>query len=123
MKNLIFLLSLTVLASGQAFRSEPLANPSADGSVQPSWSAAPDGSAILSWIEPVKNGDYSHPVRTRYGFHIIKVEDKKVGAPKSCDDEQVKTQVQNELYNRELERQLKLWVDELRKKAYVDVKI
>ncbi len=69
------------------------------------------------------NGEYSHPVRTRYGFHVIKVEDKKVGATRTCDDEQVKTQVQNELYNRELERQLKLWVDELRKKAYVDVKI
>src|ERR1700679_908141 len=67
MKNLIFLLSLTVLASGQGFRAELLANPSADGSVQPSWSAAPDGSAILSWIEPVKNGEYSLRYAVRKG--------------------------------------------------------
>jgi parvulin-like peptidyl-prolyl isomerase len=70
-----------------------------------------------------KVGDISKPVRTQFGFHIIRVEDKRVSESKGCDDEQVKAQVSNELYNRELERQLKLWVDELRKKAYVDVKI
>src|SRR5580693_6095498 len=58
---------LTITASGQAFRAEPLANPSADGSLQPSWSAAPDGSAILSWIEPGKNGDSSLRYAIRKG--------------------------------------------------------
>ncbi len=54
-------------ASGQGFRVEHLANPSADGSVQPTWSAAPDGGAILSWIEPVKNGEYSLRYAVRKG--------------------------------------------------------
>jgi hypothetical protein len=58
---------LNVPAAGQGFRAELLANPSADGSVQPSWSAAPDGSAILSWIEPVKNGEYSLRYAVRKG--------------------------------------------------------
>jgi len=71
MKNLILDLSLAVMlaagASGQAFRAESLTNPSADGSVQPNWSAALDGSAILSWIEPAKNGDYSLRYAVRKG--------------------------------------------------------
>src|SRR5271155_1740335 len=71
MKTLICLLSLSVAchvpALGQGFRAEPLPNPSADGSVQPNWSAAPDGSAILSWIEPVKNGGYSLRYAIRKG--------------------------------------------------------
>jgi len=71
MKTLICLLSLSVAchvpALGQGFRAEPLPNPSADGSVQPNWSAAPDGSAILSWIEPVKNGEYSLRYAVRKG--------------------------------------------------------
>lgn len=70
-----------------------------------------------------KVGEISKPVRTQFGFHVIRVDDKKAAEAKGCDDEGVKAQVSNELYNRELERQLRLWVDELRKKAYVDVKI
>jgi hypothetical protein len=67
MKNLIFVLSLSAAVFGQGFRAEPLANPSADGSVQPDWSTTPDGSAILSWIEPVKNGEYSLRYAVRKG--------------------------------------------------------
>jgi hypothetical protein len=71
MKNLISVLFLTIVlnavALGQGFRFEPLPNPSADGSVQPTWSTAFDGSAILSWIEPVKNGDYSLRYAVRKG--------------------------------------------------------
>ena len=71
MKTFICLLSLSTVLStaafAQAFRAERLANPSADGSVQPNWSAAPDGSAILSWIEPVKNGEYSLRYAIRKG--------------------------------------------------------
>lgn len=70
-----------------------------------------------------KIGEINKPVRSQFGFHVIRVEDKKAAESKGCDDEAVKAQVSNELYNRELERQLHLWVDELRKKAYVDVKI
>jgi hypothetical protein len=71
MKKLILVLfvavALNIAAFGQGFRAEPLANPSADGSVQPNWSAAPDGSAILSWVEPVKNGGYSLRYAIRKG--------------------------------------------------------
>jgi hypothetical protein len=67
MKTLILSFAFTAAVFSQGFRTEPLANPSAPGSVQPTWSAAADGSPILSWIEPIKNGDYSLRYAVRKG--------------------------------------------------------
>src|SRR5689334_3505958 len=67
MKKFAAFLAIAAAALGQGFRAEPLANPSADGSVQQNWSAAPDGSAVLSWIEPGKNGVYSLRYAIRKG--------------------------------------------------------
>lgn len=82
---------------------------------------------MLQAVEQVsfgmKVGEVSKPVRTRVGFHIVRVEDKKVSEGDGCADEATRQRVQGELYNREVEHQLKLWVDELRKKAYVDIKL
>ena len=44
---------------GQSIHAESFANPAAAGSLQPNWSTAPDGSAILSWIEPGSDDMYS----------------------------------------------------------------
>jgi hypothetical protein len=63
MKNLAAFLLIAGAALGQA----PVANPSADGSVQQNWSAAADGSPVLSWIEPGKNGVYSLRYAVRKG--------------------------------------------------------
>jgi hypothetical protein len=67
MKPLAFFLILSTGAFGQSLHSEALANPAADGSVQQQWSAAADGSPILSWIEPGKNGVYSLRYAIRKG--------------------------------------------------------
>src|SRR5579862_6008825 len=67
MKTFLSILIFATAAFAQGLRSEPLANPSADGSVQQNWSAVPDGSAILSWIEPGRNGAYSLRYAVRKG--------------------------------------------------------
>src|ERR1022692_2213543 len=72
MKTLIVSFAFSAAVFAQGYRAEPLANPSAPGSVQPTWSAAADGSPILSWIEPVtvapgKPGDYSLRYAVRKG--------------------------------------------------------
>ena len=67
MKYFAAFLVIAAAALGQGFRTEALANPSAEGSVQQNWSAAPDGSAVLSWIEPGKNGVYSLRYAVRKG--------------------------------------------------------
>ncbi len=51
----------------QSFRAERIPNPAGTGSVQPSWSVAPDGSVVLSWIEPAANHSYALRYAVRRG--------------------------------------------------------
>ena len=60
MKNILILaLACAPFAFGQSFRSETLANPAGQGSIQANWSATPDGGALLSWVEPAKDRSLS----------------------------------------------------------------
>jgi hypothetical protein len=55
----------TAAAFGQTLTPENMMNPTAAGSLQPNWSATPDGRAVLSWIEPLKASGYA----LRYAVH------------------------------------------------------
>ncbi len=69
MKNSFLLLMLAVAACGFAQALKPVAvpNPSVAGSIQPNWAVAADGSALLSWVEPVKGGGYTLRYAVRRG--------------------------------------------------------
>src|ERR1700691_3128378 len=54
-------------AFAQALKIEPTPNPSAAGSSQVNWSFAQDGSPILSWIEPQKDGSFAFRYSTYHG--------------------------------------------------------
>jgi len=60
-------LALAAVMAGQTAKVEPVANPSAPGSVQAHWSTAPDGSPLLSWIEPQKDESYTLKYTIRRG--------------------------------------------------------
>jgi len=64
---LLLMLAAAVPGFGQKFTAETLANPAAAGSLQPNWSATPDGNAVLSWIEPTKDGSFSLRYAVRRG--------------------------------------------------------
>ena len=64
---LLLMLAAAVPGFGQKFTAETLANPAAAGSLQPNWSATPDGNAVLSWIEPTKDGSFSLRYALRRG--------------------------------------------------------
>src|SRR5579864_1585833 len=64
---LFLMLAAAVPGFGQKFTAETLANPAAPGSLQPNWSATPDGNAVLSWIEPTKDGSYTLRYAVRRG--------------------------------------------------------
>ena len=63
------LLLLAALAALAAFgqKLETIPNPAAAGSIQPNWSSTPDGGAVLSWVEPGKNGSYTLRYAVRQG--------------------------------------------------------
>jgi hypothetical protein len=60
MNKLVVTVSFAALgAFAQALTPETAANPASAGSLQPQWSATPDGHAVLSWIEPAKSGGFA----------------------------------------------------------------
>lgn len=58
---------LALPAFSQSLAPNSIPNPSGAGSLQPNWSAAPDGSAILSWIEPGKGDAFALKYAVRKG--------------------------------------------------------
>ncbi len=95
--------------------------------------AAPDGKLgcfgrgeMVEAFEKVafslKPGELSPVVRTDFGFHIIKVTDRQ-SKVENCDDPKTLATLKNELYQEELERQTNDWIAELRKKAFVEVRL
>lgn len=66
-------------------------------------------------------GGVSEPVRTQHGFHVIKVEARKAVAPPAF--EEVKNQLREKMTQEQLEKYTQQYVDELRQKATVEVKL
>ena len=75
----------------------------------------------VAYAQPINQ--LSKPVRTKLGFHLLLVEDRKRAESQGCDDENTKQLVARELQERELKRQTKVWVDELKRKAFVEVRL
>jgi hypothetical protein len=69
MKNSLFLLLLAVAVCGsaQTLQQAAVPNPTVAGSIQPNWAVAADGSVLLSWVEPVKDGAYNLKYAVRRG--------------------------------------------------------
>lgn len=66
-------------------------------------------------------GGVSDPVRTPFGWHVIKVEEKRAGPTKPL--EQVREELRDRLFKEQMQRHTEAYVDELRRNAIIDVKI
>jgi peptidyl-prolyl cis-trans isomerase SurA len=66
-------------------------------------------------------GEVKGPVRADRGFHIIKLVDKRAKDAKPFAD--VQDEIRVRLRQREMERQTKIYLGELRKKVLVDVRL
>jgi peptidyl-prolyl cis-trans isomerase SurA len=65
-------------------------------------------------------GGVSDPIRTKFGWHVIKVEERRALAAKSFDE--MKDQIRNRLLQLQLEKYTDQYVQELRAQAVVEEK-
>ena len=76
--------------------------------------------AIEEMVFAMKPGDIRGPVRADRGFHVIKLVDRKSKSAKPL--EEVKDDIRMQLRQKEMERQTKTYLTELRKKTLVDIR-
>jgi peptidyl-prolyl cis-trans isomerase SurA len=66
-------------------------------------------------------GSVSEPIRTKFGWHVLKVEERKSMAAPPLDE--VKEQLKERMLRAQLEKYTEQYVQELRAAAVVDVRI
>jgi peptidyl-prolyl cis-trans isomerase SurA len=76
---------------------------------------------IEEMVFAMKVGEVRGPVRADRGFHVIKLVDRRAKDVKPLTD--VKEELRNMLKTKEMERQTKNYLTELRKKTLVDVRL
>lgn len=77
--------------------------------------------ALESTLFETEPGGVNGPVRTGFGYHVVKAIARKTLPPKPF--EEVKGELQRELHNKRLEEELGKWIEELEKKAFVDIRL
>ena len=61
------------------------------------------------------------PIPGPQGLHVFQVTDVQTSALKPF--EQMKEQISRELRRRDMDKLTQAWIEELRKKAYIDIKL
>lgn len=69
----------------------------------------------------LKTMEISAPIETQNGVHIIQIEKVTTKAP--LPYEQRRNVIYQQLYQTEVERQMQLWIDELKKKSVIEVRL
>ncbi len=82
------------------------------GAISPEWEAV---------IFAMEQGEVRGPVSGPQGLHVFYVQEVKRTDIKPFDE--LKDQIKSELIRRGMEKQTALWIEELRRKAYVDNKL
>ncbi len=70
-------------------------------------------------VASLQPGEISDLVRTRVGWHIIRLEDKKDGSYKPFED--VREELRNELLRTKTEQKYAEWLQTLRQQAYITI--
>lgn len=93
-----------------------------------------DGGGDLGWIErgsipteweaivfSMGKGEVRGPVSGPSGLHVFYVAEVKQNDLKPFDE--MKEEIRNDLYRREMDKQTAVWLEELKKKAFIELKL
>lgn len=75
--------------------------------------------AIDEYAFSMKPGEVSPVIRTEGGFHIVKVLGRR--EPTALSDEERRAEVKDVIFSEKAEEDFKVWIEKLRKKAYIEV--
>ena len=78
-------------------------------------------SAIEEIVFNMEPGEVRGPVRAERGFHVLKLTDKKDEQVRPLSE--VKEHLRTALFQQEMEKQTRNWIQELRKRAHIDVRL
>jgi len=73
---------------------------------------------LAAAVAPLEPGELSPPVEAGPGFHVVRLEARRLQG--STSFEELAPKLREELYQREMEKQMDLWLDELQAKAAID---
>lgn len=82
------------------------------GSVNPEWEPI---------VFAMQKGEVRGPIPGPQGLHVFQVTEVQTSALKPF--EQMKEQISRELRRRDMDKLTQAWIEELRKKAYIDIKL
>jgi len=72
-------------------------------------------------VKMLKVGEITDVVRTPFGLHIIKLTDKR--AVESESEDNVRNEIRAKLREDAMKREMAVWLNQIRNKAYIDIKI
>jgi len=76
---------------------------------------------IENIADSMKEGEISKPVRAKKGIYIVKLIDRKEREPKLIKE--VESQISNILYKKIMKERYEFWLDNMKKIAFIDVRL
>lgn len=73
-------------------------------------------------LQNVEEGNLAEPVRTSAGFLVVKLVDKPEGMASLKGSEQVKSDIRDRIFEVKMQEEIKSYVDQLKSKAFVEIK-